>query len=58
MSREITAVVQTVREKEGAGFDVRRPMPTAKVDKVDPFLLLDHFGPDNHVCCFYTLTFI
>jgi hypothetical protein len=49
MSREVTAVVQTVREKEGAGFYVRRPMPTEKVNSVDPFLLLDHFGPDTHV---------
>ena len=48
MSRLVRTVVNTVRQKEGAGFIVRRPMPTNKVDNIDPFLLLDHFGPVDY----------
>jgi redox-sensitive bicupin YhaK (pirin superfamily) len=47
-SRLIKTIVQTVRQKEGAGFIVRRPMPTKQYDQVDPFLLLDHFGPIDY----------
>lgn len=43
--RSVTAVVDTVRVLEGGGFPVRRPFPTATLDHIDPFLLLDHFGP-------------
>lgn len=43
--RSVTAIVDTVRVLEGGGFPVRRPFPTAKLDHIDPFLLLDHFGP-------------
>lgn len=44
-ARSVTAVVDTVRVLEGGGFPVRRPFPTATLDHIDPFLLLDHFGP-------------
>jgi redox-sensitive bicupin YhaK (pirin superfamily) len=43
--RTVTAVVDTVRVLEGGGFPVRRPFPTATLDHIDPFLLLDHLGP-------------
>lgn len=43
--RRIHEIVDTVRVLEGGGFPVRRPFPTARLDHVDPFLLLDHFGP-------------
>jgi quercetin 2,3-dioxygenase len=43
--RSVTAVVDTIRVLEGGGFPVRRPFPTATLDHIDPFLLLDHFGP-------------
>ncbi|MFV8753843.1 pirin family protein [Nannocystaceae bacterium ST9] len=43
--RSVSAVIDTVRVLEGGGFPVRRPFPTAKLDHLDPFLLLDHFGP-------------
>jgi len=43
--RSAIAVVPTIKTLEGGGFPVRRPFPTNQLDHVDPFLLLDHFGP-------------
>jgi redox-sensitive bicupin YhaK (pirin superfamily) len=43
--RPVAEVVPTTRTVEGGGFVVRRPFPTARLDMVDPFLLLDHMGP-------------
>ena len=43
--REVTHVIPSERHVEGAGFVVRRPFPTIRVDHVDPFLLLDEMGP-------------
>ena len=43
--RTVQAVVQSVRQLEGAGFEVRRPFPTPRLSLVDPFLLLDEMGP-------------
>ena len=37
--------IQAIRTLEGAGFEVRAPFPTARLDHVDPFLLLHHMGP-------------
>jgi quercetin 2,3-dioxygenase len=37
-----------MRTVEGGGFVVRRPFPTARLDMVDPFLLLDHMGPADY----------
>jgi len=42
------AVLPAVRTLEGAGFAVRRPFPTAPVDHVGPFLLLDEMGPSEN----------
>ena len=42
--REPTRIVTAHRQREGAGFIVRRPFPTQGLDLVDPFLLLDEMG--------------
>ncbi len=46
--REVEQVTQAHRQQEGAGFTVRRPFPSARVDFVDPFLLLDEMGPVDY----------
>ena len=43
--RAVQSVVPSIRTLEGAGFPVRRPFPQTGLLQVDPFLLLDHFGP-------------
>ncbi len=43
--RAVVEVVQAHRTVEGGGFVVRRPFPTASLDHIDPFLLLDEMGP-------------
>lgn len=45
MNREVVRVVTAHRQTEGAGFIVRRPVPTAGLPLVDPFLLIDEMGP-------------
>ncbi|HIG63419.1 MAG: hypothetical protein CXT74_02480 [Methanobacteriota archaeon] len=45
MSRSVASVISAHRQIEGGGFPVRRPFPTAGMDQVDPFLLLDEMGP-------------
>ncbi len=44
-TKEITRVVDAHRQTEGGGFVVRRPIPSAGLDQVDPFLLIDEMGP-------------
>jgi quercetin 2,3-dioxygenase len=44
-ARPIANVIDSIRTLEGAGFAVRRPFPTASLDHLDPFLLLDEMGP-------------
>ncbi len=46
--RPVAQVVPATRTVEGGGFVVRRPFPTARLDMVDPFLLLDHMGPVDY----------
>ncbi|HZF18844.1 MAG TPA: pirin family protein [Burkholderiales bacterium] len=46
--REATRVVTAHRQREGAGFIVRRPFPAQGLDHVDPFLLLDEMGPVDY----------
>lgn len=46
--RETVRVVTAHRQREGAGFVVRRPVPTQGLDTVDPFLLLDEMGPADY----------
>jgi len=43
--RPVAAVVDAIETLEGGGFLVHRPFPTANLDMVDPFLLLDEMGP-------------
>jgi redox-sensitive bicupin YhaK (pirin superfamily) len=46
--REASRVITAHRQREGAGFIVRRPFPTQGLDHVDPFLLLDEMGPVDY----------
>lgn len=43
--RSIDRIVTAHQQREGAGFMVRRPVPTVGLDQVDPFLMLDEVGP-------------
>jgi len=44
-TRPVTRKVTAHRQREGAGFIVRRPVPTEGLIQVDPFLLIDELGP-------------
>ncbi len=44
-SRTVASIFETLVTTEGDGLPVRRGFPTQSLDGVDPFLLLDHFGP-------------
>jgi redox-sensitive bicupin YhaK (pirin superfamily) len=46
--RETRSVVTAHRQREGAGFVVRRPVPAPGMDVADPFLLLDEMGPVDY----------
>lgn len=46
--REPVRIVTAHRQREGAGFIVRRPFPTQGLDQADPFLLLDEMGPVDY----------
>src|SRR4030081_220122 len=43
--REVARIVTAHRQLEGGGFVVRRPLPSAALDLVDPILLSDEMGP-------------
>jgi quercetin 2,3-dioxygenase len=47
-AREATTVVTAHRQREGGGFIVRRPLPSAGLELADPFLLIDELGPVNY----------
>lgn len=47
-AREVQRIVHSQRMREGGGFIVRRPFPTAGFDHIDPFLLLDEMGPVDY----------
>jgi redox-sensitive bicupin YhaK (pirin superfamily) len=47
-TRAVIRVVNSHRQREGAGFIVRRPLPTAGLDHLDPFLLIDEGGPVSY----------
>jgi redox-sensitive bicupin YhaK (pirin superfamily) len=47
-TREILRTVTAHRQEEGGGFIVRRPVPTAGLALVDPFLLIDELGPIDY----------
>jgi quercetin 2,3-dioxygenase len=46
--RNPVKVVTAHRQREGGGFIVRRPLPTAGIEVIDPFLLLDEMGPIDY----------
>ncbi|KAI8832519.1 RmlC-like cupin domain-containing protein [Chytridium lagenaria] len=47
-SRPVTSVIPSGVFTEGAGFRVKRPFPTQRLAQVDPFLMLDHLGPQDY----------
>ena len=42
---QVAKIVTAHRQREGGGFLVRRPFPSAGLRHADPFLLLDEMGP-------------
>lgn len=47
MQRSVERIVSASHTMEGGGFPVTRPFPGPDLEQVDPFLLLDEFGPVN-----------
>ncbi|MEK6371992.1 MAG: pirin family protein [Acidobacteriota bacterium] len=47
-TRSVTKLVHATPQLEGEGMIVTRPFPTAHLDQLDPFLLLDRMGPVTH----------
>ncbi len=47
-TRSINKLVHAITQLEGEGMVVTRPFPTARLEQVDPFLLLDRMGPVTH----------
>jgi quercetin 2,3-dioxygenase len=46
--REVSRRVTAHRQEEGAGFIVRRPLPSMSLALADPFLLIDELGPIDY----------
>src|SRR6478735_7658620 len=46
--REVSRLVTAHRQEEGAGFIVRRPLPSMSLALADPFLLIDEMGPVDY----------
>ncbi len=46
--RPVDHLVTAHRQSEGGGFIVRRPLPVAGLEMVDPFLLIDELGPIDY----------
>jgi redox-sensitive bicupin YhaK (pirin superfamily) len=47
-TRSVAQLVHATPQLEGEGMIVTRPFPTARLDQLDPFLLLDRMGPVAH----------
>jgi hypothetical protein len=47
-TRTVAQLVHAHPQFEGEGMLVTRPFPTAQLDQLDPFLLLDRLGPATH----------
>jgi redox-sensitive bicupin YhaK (pirin superfamily) len=47
-NREPTSIVTAHQQREGAGFIVRRPVPSLGLRMADPFLLIDEMGPATY----------
>lgn len=46
--RPVARIIQSHRQREGGGFIVRRPFPSAGLSHIDPFLLIDEMGPADY----------
>lgn len=46
--RESEQIVTAHRQREGGGFVVRRPFPSARLQLADPLLLIDEMGPVDY----------
>jgi len=46
--RTTAGLLHATPQLEGEGMLVTRPFPTARLDQLDPFLLLDRMGPATH----------
>jgi quercetin 2,3-dioxygenase len=46
--RSVAQLIHATPQLEGEGMIVTRPFPTARLDHLDPFLLLDRMGPVTH----------
>lgn len=46
--RPVLKVNTAHRQREGAGFIVRRPFPSGALAHADPFLMLDEMGPTEY----------
>jgi hypothetical protein len=46
--RDVEKIITAHRQTEGAGFVVRRPVPTHGTTHLDPFLLIDEMGPADY----------
>src|SRR4051794_33292014 len=46
--RTVDRIIRAHYQEEGAGFIVRRPLPSAGLVQIDPFLLLDELGPIDY----------
>ncbi len=47
-TRSVAQLVHATPQLEGEGMIVTRSFPTARLDSLDPFLLLDRMGPVTH----------
>ncbi|HEV2719968.1 MAG TPA: pirin family protein [Thermoanaerobaculia bacterium] len=47
-TRSLAGIIHATPQLEGEGMLVTRPFPTARLDHLDPFLLLDRMGPATH----------
>ena len=45
MSRSVTKILNCYPAEPAPGLHVMRPLPGPELDYLDPFLMLDHFGP-------------
>jgi len=45
--RQAAKIIKTTEVSEGAGVTVHRSIGTPALRKLDPFVMLDHFGSDN-----------
>ncbi|WP_433623475.1 pirin family protein [Nocardia sp. CA-120079] len=43
--RKVSSISTAHQQREGAGFEVRRPFPSMDLRSADPFILLDQMGP-------------